>query len=176
MNVTRALLPAMRAARSGTVLFFGSIGGWGPVPHMGIYGATKFAIRGVSEALNAEIAPLGLRSVCIDPGYFRTAFLNPANRTERRAGIADYKEKGEETDAMLQAYNGKQPGDPEKAAQVIVDLVRGEGVANGKGVLPSVVTLGSDADAFIRAACVEKIKVLDEWKDVTTSTDFAKGT
>ena len=174
MNVARAFLPAMRAARTGTVVFFGSLAGWGPVPHMGLYGATKFAVRGVSEALNAELAPLGLRSVCIDPGYFRTAFLVPANRTPFVSRIADYAEGGRAADAILQAHNGQQAGDPEKGAQLVVDIVRGEGKAAGR-VVPSVVSLGSDAYADIKAACEEKIRVLDEWKEVTVSTDFEKG-
>lgn len=69
---------------------------------MGLYGATKYAIRGVSEALNAEIAPLGLRSICIDPGYFRTSFLTPDNRTPFASRIEDYRKAGEETNAMLE--------------------------------------------------------------------------
>ncbi|KAF7980286.1 hypothetical protein HWV62_39055 [Athelia sp. TMB] len=173
MNVARAFLPAMRATRSGTVVWFGSIAGWGAVPHMGLYGATKFAVRGVSEALNAELAPLGLRSVCVDPGYFRTAFLVPENRTPFASRIGDYAEGGRAADGMLQAYNGQQPGDPEKGAQLVVDIIRGEGKAAGR-VVPSVVSLGSDAYAGIRAACEEKIRVLDEWKEVTVGTDFEK--
>ncbi|KAF7980284.1 hypothetical protein HWV62_39051 [Athelia sp. TMB] len=150
MNVARAFLPAMRAARSGTVIFFGSMVGWTPVPHMGLYGATKFAVRGLSEALHAELAPLGLRSVCIEPG------------ADRGGRVAD---------GMLQAYNGQQPGDPEKGARLIVDVVRDEGKAAGR-VVPSVLSLGSDAYTDIRAACEERIRVLDEWKEVTVTTDF----
>ncbi|KAF7964696.1 hypothetical protein HWV62_9359 [Athelia sp. TMB] len=171
MNVARAFLPAMRAARSGTVIFFGSMVGWTPVPHMGLYGATKFAVRGLSEALHAELAPLGLRSVCIEPGAFRTAFLAPGARTAFASRIGDYAEGGRAADGMLQAYNGQQLGDPEKGARLIVDVVRGEGKAAGR-VIPSVLSLGSDAYTDIRAACEERIQVLDEWKEVTVTTDF----
>ena len=74
---------------------------------------------------------------------------------------------------MLFRSNGQQAGDPEKGAQLIVDIIRGEGRAAGR-VVPSVLSLGSDAYTAIRAACEEKIRVLDEWKEVTVSTDFEK--
>lgn len=72
---------------------------------------------------------------------------------------------------LLSAYNGHQPGDPSKGARLIIDLVRGEGPAAGKKV-PSVFSLGSDAYTLTRAASEHKIKVLDEWKEVSISTDF----
>jgi hypothetical protein len=75
----------------------------------------------------------------------------------------------------MTAYNGKQPGDPQRAAEIIIDLVKGEGVGKGKTV-PTVFTLGSDAYEFVKAATEKTLSRLEEWKDVTSSTDFPKGT
>jgi NAD(P)-dependent dehydrogenase (short-subunit alcohol dehydrogenase family) len=115
----------MRAKKSGTVIFMGSVGGWMFVfphtsypaqrltrlsflpsggPNLGLYCATKFTLRGISESLHLEIAPLGLRSTCIDFGYFRTTFLDPAHRAPYVPRIEDYNEMSKRAnDALLGA-------------------------------------------------------------------------
>jgi len=175
LNVSRAFLPYMREKKSGTIVFLGSLGGWRSVTNAGLYAATKFAIRGLSETLHDEIAPLGLRSICFDFGYFRTDFLAPNHRAPAKARISDYKEITEKAEASLTAYNGRQPGNPEKGVQVIIDVIKGEGLASGKP-FPKVLAIGSDCYAVVKKAAEEALDRLEEWKDVTFSTDFPKGT
>ncbi|KDR71144.1 hypothetical protein GALMADRAFT_144209 [Galerina marginata CBS 339.88] len=189
LNVTRAILPYMREKRTGTVIFIGSLGGWHSVPYAGLYASTKFALRGISETLHDEISPLGLRSVCIDPGYFRTAFLQSDQRAPQVSRIVDYKEISERVEANLQgisfffephaklskqlqpAANGKQLGNPLKGVEVMVDLVRGEGLCAGKS-FPTGLALGSDSYGVAKDASSSTLSRLEEWKAVSFSTDF----
>ncbi|ESK94776.1 serine 3-dehydrogenase [Moniliophthora roreri MCA 2997] len=175
INVTRAFLPYMRERKAGTIIFLGSLGGWRSCPAVGLYAATKWALRGISATLHDEIAPLGLRSICADPGYFRTSFLDPSHRKPYSPRIQDYNEVTGEYEAALQAYNNKQPGDPLKAAEVMVDVVRGEGVAEGK-TFSNNIQLGSDCYEVAKAECEKALSRLEEWKDVSLSTDFPRGT
>ncbi|RDB30241.1 hypothetical protein Hypma_007082 [Hypsizygus marmoreus] len=172
LNVSRAFLPYLRAQKSGTVIFFGSVGGWRSVPNAGLYAATKFALRGISTTLHDEISPLGLRSVVIEFGYFRTTFLAADHRTLQVSRIVDYKPMTDKVNAALEAYNGKQPGDPLKGVEVVVDVVRGEGVAAGKA-FPTVLNLGTDCYDVVKSECEATLARLEDWKEVTTSTDFA---
>ncbi|KAK0460597.1 uncharacterized protein EV420DRAFT_1533091 [Desarmillaria tabescens] len=171
LNVTRAFLPYMRARRTGTFVWLGSIGGWRAVPNAGLYAATKWALRGISETLHVEVSPLGLRSVCIDFGYTRTSFLTPDHRKPYVSKIEDYKEITEKVENALQAYNGKQPGDPKKCVQVMLDVVRGEGAAQGKE-FPKSLLLGSDCFRGVQDQIQEYLKLQAEWEDVSKSTDF----
>ncbi|KAJ7908479.1 hypothetical protein B0H13DRAFT_2016494 [Mycena leptocephala] len=171
LNVTRALLPYMREKKTGTVVFMGSVGGWRGVPNAGLYAATKFTLRGISESLHLEIAPLGLRSTCIDFGYFRTTFLDPAHRAPYVPRIEDYNEMSKRANDSLLAYNGKQPGDPAKGVEVVLDIVRGEGLAAGKP-FPTSVALGSDCYKTIKAEAESVLARLEDWRTVSESTDF----
>ncbi|OBZ65297.1 putative oxidoreductase YusZ [Grifola frondosa] len=168
LNVARAFLPYLRERKTGTIIFIGSITAWSPSPSFGLYAATKYAIRGVSEALNGEIAPFGLRSINVELGYFKTEVLKKRIAYVNR--VPDYKEAISQVDAFLEAYVD-QPGDPAKAADVIVDVVRGEGAA---GALPFQPTIGLGSD--IHADAVKNIetttKRLAEWEAVARSTDF----
>ncbi|THU86770.1 NAD(P)-binding protein [Dendrothele bispora CBS 962.96] len=176
LNVTRAVLPHMRARKSGTIVWAGSIVGWHALANAGVYAASKAAVRSLSETLHAEISPIGLRSICIDFGYFRTAFLNSEHRMPHLGKISDYKEVTEEYERALQEYNGKQPGDPIRGCQVILDLVRDEGIVKGKGAaVPTNLQLGSDTYNTVKPILEKHIKVMEDWKDVTLSTDFPEG-
>ncbi|EIW79920.1 short-chain oxidoreductase [Coniophora puteana RWD-64-598 SS2] len=174
LNITRAFLPYMRERRSGTIAFMGSVGGWRPCPIFPMYAATKYAIRGISESLHGEIAPLELRSIVFEPGYTRTNFLQSGHRGPYENRIEDYKALGEQRNAALLAANGKQPGDPVKASSIIVDVIRGEGVATGKP-FPTNLALGSDSYAGVKMSCENNWGMLEEWKDVICSADFPKG-
>ncbi|KAJ3570408.1 hypothetical protein NP233_g4424 [Leucocoprinus birnbaumii] len=171
LNVSRAFLPYMRERRTGTVIFIGSIGGWRSVPNAGLYAATKWTTRGISATLHEEIAPLGLRSICIDLGYFRTSFLSSNNRSGWVPRIEDYRPMSEKAEAALQTYNGKQPGDPEKAVEIILDVVRGDGIAKGRE-FPTSLALGTDCYNTVKTESEKALKNLEEWKDVSQSTDF----
>lgn len=146
---------------------------------------------GLSESLHSEIAPLGLRSICFDFGYFRTDFLASDHRGAHAPRIADYKAVGEAMDEGLKStsvffmtwdpkfsytlyhpvYNGNQPGNPEKGVQVMIDVVKGEGVAQGRPT-PTVVTLGSDCHKAVKEYCESTLQRIEEWKEVSYSTDF----
>ncbi|KAF5351889.1 hypothetical protein D9756_007556 [Leucocoprinus leucothites] len=171
LALTRAILPHMRERKSGTIVFLGSVGGWISIPNAGIYATTKFATRGLASTLHDEIAPLGLRAVCIEPGYFRTQLFAPDNKVTWESRIEDYKPVAEQAEAAIQMYNGQQPGDPQKAVEIIVDLVRGEGVAKGKA-WPKSLALGADCYAMIKEELRKASENLEEWKDVTSSTNF----
>ncbi|KAJ6544483.1 short-chain oxidoreductase [Mycena capillaripes] len=171
LNVTRAILPYMRAKKSGTVVFMGSVGGWHGLVNAGLYCATKYTLRGISESLHLEIAPLGLRSTCIDFGYFRTTFLDPAHRAPYIPRIEDYNEITKKSNDALLAYDGKQPGDPAKGVEVVIDIVRGEGLAAGKA-FPTSVALGSDCYKVIKAEAEAVLARLEEWRPLSESTDF----
>ncbi|TFK17998.1 short chain dehydrogenase [Coprinopsis marcescibilis] len=173
LNVARSFLPYMRERKTGTIVWLGSIGGWRTAPYAGLYCATKWTLRGISYSLHEEIAPLGLRSICVDFGYFRTSFLSEGQRAPAVSRIADYQAVANATESSFQAYNGKQPGDPAKGAKAVVDIVHGTGSAEGKP-FPLGVLLGSDAHQ-IGVSHIQKFsQLIEEWKDVSVSTDFPK--
>ncbi|KAG6815785.1 hypothetical protein H0H87_011378 [Tephrocybe sp. NHM501043] len=171
LNVSRAFLPYMRQRKTGTIIFIGSLGGWRSGPNAGLYSATKHALRGISLSLHDEISSLGLRSICAEFGYFRTAFLTSDHRAPKVSRIADYKPVTDASNAALEAYNGKQPGDPVKGVEILVDVVRGEGVAAGRE-FPTVLSLGSDCYEVTKTASEKTLARLEEWKEVSFSSDF----
>ncbi|TFK72652.1 NAD(P)-binding protein [Pluteus cervinus] len=171
LNLTRAFLPYMRKRKTGTLVFAGSIAGRSVIPSVGLYSSTKYAIRGISLCLHAEIAPLGLRSICIEFGYFRTAFLAPGHRGVAPQHMEDYREMAEKHEAFLQDADGKQLGDPVKGVKAILDVVRGEVVAKGHQ-FPEVLALGSDSFSGTMEEAETSQKRLNEWKEVSYSTDF----
>ncbi|EKM54430.1 uncharacterized protein PHACADRAFT_210230 [Phanerochaete carnosa HHB-10118-sp] len=140
-------------------------------PAAGLYASTKYAVRALAESLDNEIKPLGLRSICFELGYFRTTFLSTDHRGSEKARIADYSEVYEKVLPGLAARNGKQPGDPKKGVEVMLDVVRGEGIAAGKRV-PFAVGLGSDYYNIVTDILDAKKRELEEWKEVTYSTDL----
>jgi NAD(P)-dependent dehydrogenase (short-subunit alcohol dehydrogenase family) len=170
LTVTRAVLPYMREQRSGTIANMGSIGGWRGTTGAGLYCSTKFAIAGITEALRAEVAPLGIEAVCIEPGYFRTNFLSPGHRTPTVNRIDDYEGVMAPIRNIFNTYDRAQPGDPEKGAQLIVEILTHSGRAAGKEI-PVRVPLGSDAIVFITEKNEETLGVMREWKDISSSTD-----
>lgn len=170
LKVLRAILPHMRERKSGVVANMGSIGGWGGVIGASMYCSTKFALAGITESLRLELAPLGIDAVIIEPGYFRTNLLSPGHRTKTIDRISDYDTVMDPLRAMLNQYDRRQPGDPEKGAQLIVEILTGSGRVAGKP-LPVRIPLGSDAITFIGGKCHEALKVLDDWKEISPSTD-----
>ncbi|KAI0318661.1 NAD-P-binding protein [Amylostereum chailletii] len=169
LNVARAFLPYMRAAKSGTILWNGSCKAWVPYVNVGLYAATKAAMHSISSTLHAEISPFGLRSLVIEPGYFRTSIITVATRSPTR--IDDYHAALEPLQQMFDDYDGKQPGDPKKGAKIFVDVVRGEGAAAGRNI-SLALPLGPDAVKDIRTACKETLRQLEEWEAVCMSTDI----
>ncbi|MEV0229438.1 oxidoreductase [Nonomuraea sp. NPDC050786] len=165
LNTLRATLPTLRAQRSGCVLNIGSVAGFATAPGTGLYGATKFALEGISEALHGELAPLGVRVVIVEPGGFRTDFLNSASLEVQPASISDYDAGAGPTRAALAANDGRQPGDPAKAATAIVDVAEA-------GDPPLRLQLGADAVARVEAKLDLVRRELDQWRHVALSTGF----
>jgi NAD(P)-dependent dehydrogenase (short-subunit alcohol dehydrogenase family) len=122
MNVTRAALPAMRKQRSGLLLTISSTAGIAGGMFCTAYAAAKFGIEGWMESLTPEIAPFGIRTMLVEPGFFRTELLTAGSTTYAKPSIDDYAERTKETVAAWNGMNGKQGGDPAKLAVAIVQL------------------------------------------------------
>ena len=166
LNVTRAVLPHMRSRRLGRILNISSIGGYRGAAGFGVYSSTKFAVEGLSEALHAELAPLGIHVTVIEPGYFRTDFLDASSLSVSPTGIADYDGTVGAVRRVAASLNHGQPGDPEKLAQVLVDFAD---TPNPPVRLP----IGSDTVAAITGKHISDAAILKDWHTVSISTDFA---
>ncbi|MFD1547817.1 oxidoreductase [Nonomuraea guangzhouensis] len=163
LNTLRVTLPTLRAQRSGCVLNIGSVAGFATAPGTGLYGATKFALEGISEALYGELAPLGVRVIIVEPGGFRTDFLNGTSLHVQPASISDYDAGAGPIRAALAANDGRQPGDPAKAAAAIVDVAEA-------GEPPLRLQLGADAVARVEAKLELVRRELDQWRPIALST------
>jgi NAD(P)-dependent dehydrogenase (short-subunit alcohol dehydrogenase family) len=165
LAVTRAVLPHMRRQRSGHVINVSSVGGYTGYPGWGVYGATKFAVEGISETLAGEVAPIGIKVTVVEPGFFRTDFLDDASLSRTAQQIEDYADTVGKTRAHAADVNHGQRGDPRKLAQAFMAL------ANAKNP-PLRLPLGSDTVERIEAKNAHVAKELAEWRMVATSTDF----
>jgi NAD(P)-dependent dehydrogenase (short-subunit alcohol dehydrogenase family) len=167
LGVTRAVLPHMRRQRSGHVINVSSVGGYAGYPGWGIYGATKFAVEGISEALAGEVAPLGIKVTVVEPGFFRTDFLDDSSLARTAQHIEDYSESVGNTRAHAADVNHGQRGDPRKLASAFIALV------NAKNP-PLRLPLGSDTVERIEAKNAFVARELAEWRALATSTDFTE--
>jgi NAD(P)-dependent dehydrogenase (short-subunit alcohol dehydrogenase family) len=124
VNVTRAALPQMRAQRSGLVVTISSTAGIAAeADFLTAYSASKFGVEGFMEGLAPEIAPFGIRTMLVEPGFFRTQLLTPESTNFAASRIADYTERTTSTVEAWKSMNGKQDGDPAKLADALVHLV-----------------------------------------------------
>ncbi|WP_026628828.1 oxidoreductase [Dyadobacter alkalitolerans] len=165
-TVIRKAMPYLRAQRSGHILNISSIGGFmGGFPGFGAYCATKFAVNGMSESLAEEVRSFGVHVTVVEPGYFRTNFLTDSSIGLPKVQIEDYKEVRDSQNAHQNEINGKQPGDPEKAADAMIRIV-------AEANPPMNLFLGSDAFAIANGKIAAVQKELSDWKDLTISTDF----
>ena len=126
MNVTRAVLPVMRSQRSGLVIAISSLAGMVGTEFGSAYSTSKFGMEGWIEALTPEVAPFGIRTMLVEPGYFRTDLLTPESTRYTTPSIDDYAERTEQTIAAWKGVNGQQPGDPAKLAAALVSVAREE--------------------------------------------------
>jgi NAD(P)-dependent dehydrogenase (short-subunit alcohol dehydrogenase family) len=122
MTVTRAVLPVMRKQRSGLVISISSTAGVVGGEFASAYAASKFGLEGWMESLTSEVEPYGIRTMIVEPGFFRTELLQPESTTFAELSIEDYAERTQETIPAWQAMNGKQAGDPAKLARALVGL------------------------------------------------------
>ena len=158
LQLTQAVLPLMRQQRSGHVVQLSSHSGMKGFPGFGIYGATKFALEGVSEALAAEVNPLGIRVTLVEPGPFRTDFAGRSFQ-EATQQLPDYESTAGAFRARMKQVNGQQEGDPEKAAQAIINFVNSENP-------PLRMPLGKIAVATLTAKIESVQRDLDAGREV----------
>ncbi|MGA8939234.1 MAG: oxidoreductase [Acidobacteriaceae bacterium] len=167
IGVTQAVLPQMRSQGSGHIVNLSSIGGLVATPGFGMYNATKFAVEGLSEALAQEVAPLGIAVMIVEPGPFRTKFLGRAGgETARR--IADYDKTAGKMRAYFTEQDGKQPGDPQKAAEAIVRAVDAEHP-------PLRLLLGASTIPRVKGKLEAFQKEMAAWESTTVGADYPKG-
>ncbi len=122
VNVTRAALPVMRAQRSGLLVTISSTAGIVGQEFCTAYAAAKFGVEGWIESLTPEVAPFGIRTMLVEPGFFRTELLTPESTNYADSSIEDYAERAKQTVAAWNAMNGQQSGDPAKLAGALVQL------------------------------------------------------
>ncbi len=122
VNVTRAVLPVMRAQRSGLVVTISSTAGIVGGEFVSAYAASKFGIEGWIESLTPEVAPFGIRTMLVEPGFFRTDLLTPESTNYAEPSIDDYAERTKQTIEAWNGMNGLQGGDPAKLASALVQL------------------------------------------------------
>jgi NAD(P)-dependent dehydrogenase (short-subunit alcohol dehydrogenase family) len=165
LNVTRAVLPVMRARRAGHVINISSIGGYRGAAGFGVYSSTKFAVEGLTEALRDELQPLGLHATVVEPGYFRTDFLDASSLTIAPDVIADYDASSGAVRRKATQMNHNQPGDPKKLADAMVVLVDAPNP-------PLRLPLGTDTLAAIAAKNAYVEQEMQTWRALSASTDF----
>jgi NAD(P)-dependent dehydrogenase (short-subunit alcohol dehydrogenase family) len=167
LAVTRAVLPHMRAARSGLVVNLSSVGGFVAWPGWGVYAATKFAVEALSEAMTHELAPLGIKSVAIEPGPFRTNFLDGSSLSAVQTRLDDYSATGGAARDWATDTNYGQNGDPLKAAKIIVDLAAAD-------ELPERIQLGAAAVDDVAAKLARTASDQEQWRSISLSADYPK--
>jgi len=164
INLTKALLPQFRERRSGCIVNLSSIGGLIGSPGWGYYNATKFAVEGLSEALSAELAPLGVHVLVVEPGPFRTDFLGRSG-VKAKQRIPDYQPTAGKTREYFETQAGKQPGDPQRAVEAIVAAVSDTNP-------PKHLLLGKIALTRFRKRLEEWETELDRWQETTLGADY----
>lgn len=164
INLTQALLPQFRQRRSGAIINVSSIGGLIGSAGWGFYNATKFALEGLSEALYAELAPMGVHVMLVEPGPFRTDFLGRSGKEAYRR-ISDYETTVGKTRDYFQKQDGKQAGDPQRAVVAMVDAINSPEP-------PKHLLLGKLALQRFRKHLADWSQELDKWQDVTDGADF----
>jgi len=166
-SMTKAVLPGMRARRSGAIVNISSMGGLIGFPGIGYYNATKFAVEGLSEALAKECAPLGIKVIIVEPGPFRTDWAGRSLKTPKTA-IADYAETAIARRQDVEGYSGQQPGDPVRAADAIVAAVESPKP-------PLHLVLGRIAYEQVSNKLKDFGSELAAWREVALGADFPGG-
>lgn len=172
LKVCRAAAPHLRAQGFGVVVNIGSLGTWESCAAAGLYCATKAAVSNLTEAFRDELSPFGVDVCALEPGYFRTGFLNPGARIKAKVDLDAYQTgPAGNYKKLLNDADNHQPGDPVKGARVVVDVFTKSGVAGGREI-PIRLVLGTDCLAAVRKKCQETLTLMDEWESITTTTDF----
>ena len=162
VDMIKAVLPGMRANRSGSILNISSIGARITPAGSGYYSATKAALEGLSGSLRNELKPLGINVTVVEPGAFRTDFAG-RSLTQSATPIADYADTAGKRRKENDTMDGTQPGDPAKAAGAILTVVE-------SGNPPALLVLGQDAFGAFGAVAEAERADLDRWRDLSVST------
>ena len=162
LNVTRAVLPVMRAQRSGVVVTMSSSAGLIGQEFTSAYAASKFAVEGWMESLTPEVAPFGIRTMVVEPGFFRTDLLTPESTSYAESSIEDYAERTRQTVAAWTGMNGLQGGDPAKLARALVQLA-------GSQEPPVRWVAGADAVAGVEQKAKDLLAQVDAHRDLSAS-------
>jgi NAD(P)-dependent dehydrogenase (short-subunit alcohol dehydrogenase family) len=162
MHVTRAVLPIMRAQRSGLVVAISSTAGIVGQEFCTAYAAAKFGVEGWIESLTPEVAPFGIRTMLVEPGFFRTELLSPESTNYAEPWIDDYAERTNQTVAAWNAMNGQQGGDPAKLANALVQLARHDEP-------PLRFVAGADAIATVEQKAKDLLAQADAYRELSSN-------
>jgi len=166
MNVTRAVLPFMRKQRSGHVVTITSTAGIVGGEMVSGYAAAKFGAEGWMESLAPEVAPFGIKTTVVEPGFFRTELLEPASTTWAELAIDDYAERNATIRPFWESMNGQQEGDPAKLAAALVQVVDQDDP-------PVRRVAGADAVAGVEQKARDLLAQVDAYRDISTSLAIA---
>lgn len=165
MNVTRAILPVMRKQRSGHIISISSGAGFIGFEFSSAYAASKFGLEGWMDALRSEVAPFGITTTIVNPGFFRTELISEKSMIYAEPSIADYDERRAQQMAWWPAQAGKQPGDPAKLAQALIKIASEEQP-------PRRFIAGADAIALAEQKIVDLRAQIDAYPDLSTSLAY----
>jgi NAD(P)-dependent dehydrogenase (short-subunit alcohol dehydrogenase family) len=169
MNVTRAVLPVMRKQRSGHIISISSSAGLVGFEFCTAYAASKFGLEGWMESLHAEVAPFGITTTTVNPGFFRTELLAEHSTNYAQPAVADYDERRAQQLEFWKAQDGKQSGDPAKLARALVKIA-------SQQPPPRRFVAGTDAIATAEQKVADLKAQIDAGRNLSTSLDFDWGT
>ncbi|QDZ08013.1 SDR family NAD(P)-dependent oxidoreductase [Sphingomonas panacisoli] len=162
--MTRAVLPVMRAQKSGNIVNITSVGGLTGFASSGYYSATKHAVEGFSESLRAEVQPLGISVTCVEPGPFRTDWAGRSLH-QTQSKIADYAETAQARMETTSGYSGQQPGDPVRAGEAMIEAVSRERP-------PRQLVLGKFAYETATALYRKRLEAIEADRELSLSADY----
>ena len=165
MNVTRAVLPVMRRQRSGHVISISSGAGLVAFEYSSVYAASKFGLEGWMGALAQEVAPFGIRTTIVNPGFFRTSLASPESLIWPDVSIADYAERSAAQRTWWEAQDGQQAGDPDKLANAVLTIA-------GEEPPPSRFVAGADVVALAERKIAELQAQIASHRELSTSLMF----
>jgi len=161
-NVMRAVLPVMRRQRSGHIVNISSVAGVVGLKHCSAYGASKFAVEGLSLAVAEEVGQFGIRVTLVEPGFFRTRLLDPRHVRWAKSSIEDYAAEGD-PEKMWSPYHGTQPNHPDKLGDALVKIAAME-------VPPQIFVAGSDALETITPVVEKRLKTMRDHAELSRSS------
>ena len=164
VNVTRAVLPVMRAQRSGLVVQISSTAGINGGEFVSAYCASKFGVEGWMESLTPEVAPFGIHTMLVEPGYFRTELLTPESTSYANPSIDDYAEKTKQTITAWNGMNGLQGGDPAKLAKALIQIA-------SQDEPPLRWAAGADAVKELEKKAQRLLDEANAYRDLSSSLD-----